>query len=95
MISSGTTIDQLIYKQTSKTTVEPSKSSYKNLNKWSHNKIKKIRICDFFFDMRDVSWKGKTITVEYDLFMGIIKQWVADGMTKEEALDLAFEMSDI
>lgn len=63
------------------------------LNEWSNGKSKKIIVLDFFFNFRDIVWKGKTLTVEYDLFMMMIKQWIDDGMTKEQALDLAFEMT--
>ncbi len=63
------------------------------LNEWSHGKIKKIEVLDFFLNFRDIVWKGKTLTVEYDLFTMMIKQWMGDGMTKEQALDLAFEIT--
>lgn len=52
---------------------------------------KKIEVLDFYFNFRDIVWKGKTITVEYDLFRGMIQDWMErDKLTKEEALDLAF-----
>lgn len=38
--------------------------------------------------MKDVQWKGKTQTVEYDLFRMMVSKWVSEGMTKEEVLDL-------
>lgn len=63
------------------------------LNEWSSGKVTKIQVLDFFFNFRDIVWKGKTLTVEYDLFMMLIKQWIDGGMTKEQALDLAFEMT--
>lgn len=63
------------------------------LNQWSKNKKLKIEVLDFYFNPRDVSWKGKTIhTCDYELFTMMVKQWISDGMTKEEALDLMFEM---
>lgn len=62
------------------------------INQWSYGKIKKIPVLDFFFNMRDVQWKGKVQTVEYDLMTGMITQWMKDGMSKEEALDLMFEI---
>lgn len=62
------------------------------LNEWSNGKKIKIPVLDFFFNFRDVQWKGKTITVEYELFTMMVKQWISDGMTKEEALDLMFDM---
>lgn len=45
---------------------------------------------------RVLTWKGKTTTVyDYELFVGIIKDWIKrDGITKEEALDNFFEMFD-
>lgn len=61
-----------------------------HLNQWSYGKTIKIPVLDFYINYVEVKWKDKVITVEHDLFMGMIKQWVADGMTKEEALDLAF-----
>lgn len=69
-----------------------------NCNPWSNGKTKKIEVLDFFFNMRDVQWKGKVLTVEYDLFMGLVQQMmkgnlVAPPMTKEEALDEIFEMT--
>lgn len=75
---------------TTKNLLEPSKSG---LNSWSNKRTIKIPVLDFFFNFRDVQWKGKTITVEYELFTLMVKQWVADGMTKEQALDLMFDMS--
>lgn len=38
--------------------------------------------------------KGQTLTVyDFELFKGIIRDWMKrDGITKEEALDLFFEM---
>ena len=68
-----------------------SPSSKNGLNTWSNNATKKIEINDFYFNMRDVQWKGQTANVEYDLFTMLIKQWIGDGMTKEEALDLFFD----
>ena len=63
------------------------------INDWSYSKIKKIKVLDFFFNFRDIVWKGKTITVEYDLFTGMTKRWMeSDNLTKQEALDLAFSM---
>lgn len=39
-------------------------------------------------------WKGKTVTVyDREMFMDLIRSWMKqDGITKEEALDLFFEM---
>lgn len=63
------------------------------LNEWSKNKIKRIEVLDYLLNPRDVSWKGKTITTcDYELFTLMVKQWISEGMTKEEALDLMFEM---
>lgn len=54
---------------------------------------RKIEVCDFYFDMRDVQWKGQTINVEYELFQMLIKQWMTDNnWTKEQALDEFFQM---
>lgn len=41
-----------------------------------------------------LKWKGKSVTVyDFDLFKGIIQDWIKrDNCTKEEALDLFFEM---
>lgn len=58
------------------------------MNEWSNGKVIRIEIRDF----RDVQWKGKSIHVEYNLFTMMIRQWMDKGMTKEEALDLAFDM---
>lgn len=85
-------IDQLLYNPTYKTKVELSKSSYQNPNPWSMGKTKKIEVLDFFFNMRIVQWKGVVQTVEYDLMMMMLKQWRADGMSREEALDLMFDI---
>ena len=94
MSSSDTTIDQLIYKRTSKTRGVLLKSSYQNLNKWSHGTVRRIEIQDFYFDMRTVQWKGQTINVEYELFTMLIKQWMTDkNWTKEQALDEFFDMT--
>lgn len=79
-----------------------------SLNEWSYGKTVKIAVLDFWFNMRWVHWKGEAIYVEFDLFKMMIRDWVRgcteaeskmggihkrDPMTKEEALDLAFEMS--
>lgn len=64
------------------------------VNAWSHGKIKKIKVVDFFFNFRDIVWKDKVLEVEYDLFTGLIKQWITEGMSKEQAIDLFFEMSE-
>lgn len=94
MSSSDITIDQLIYKRASKIKGEPLKSSYPNFNQWSKNKVKKIEIVDFYFDMRDVQWKGKVLTVEYELFTMLIKDWMdRNQWSKERALDEFFELS--
>ena len=42
--------------------------------------------------MRTVQWKGKVQTVEYDLMTMLVKQWISEGMTREEALDLMFDI---
>jgi hypothetical protein len=62
------------------------------VNEWSTGKVIHVEIKDFFLNFRDVQWKGKSIHVEYDLFLMMIRQWMDGGMTKEEALDLAFDM---
>lgn len=62
------------------------------MNSWSNKKRIKIPVLDFFFNMRDVQWKGKVQTVDYDLMTMIVQSWISEGMTKEEALDLMFEI---
>jgi len=39
------------------------------LNPWTHGKRIQIYVTEWGWDMREVSWKGKTITVEYELFI--------------------------
>lgn len=75
------------------------------LNPWSVGKTIKIEVWydDYWYNLkagkyrRTITWKGQTETVEdYDWFCAIIKQWMDDKWfpkTKEEALDLWFEMS--
>lgn len=43
---------------------------------------------------RKITWKGKTtIVYDYELFVMMIKDWIKrDNITKEQALDLFFEM---
>lgn len=67
-------------------------SSKSGLNTWSNGKVKKIEVLDFFFNMKDVQWKGKVQTVEYDLMTMLIKQWMSEGMSREQALDLMFDI---
>jgi len=44
--------------------------------------------------MRDVQWKGKVLTVEYELFTMLIKDWMdRNQWSKERALDEFFELS--
>lgn len=86
--------DQLIYNPAYKTRVVLSKSSYQNLNQWSKTP-KKIEVCDYYLNPRDVKWKGQTIHVaDYELFLMLVKDWmVRYGWTKEQALDEMFAMS--
>lgn len=78
------------------------------VNRWSYDKPLKVKVYDdspeFRINMRPVTWKGRTIVVEYELFMGMIRDWIRgysvnvpgvhknDPMTKEEALDFAFSV---
>ena len=61
-------------------------------NAWTAGKRKRIEVLDFYFNWRTVKWKDKTLEVEYDIFTGLVQQWIEGGMTKEEALDLMFDM---
>lgn len=42
--------------------------------------------------MKTVVHKGKKAVVEFELFKLLIKSWIDQGMTREEALDLFFSM---
>lgn len=69
------------------------------MNEWSNGKVIKIEVNDFYFNPKWVTHKGKKMWVaDLELFLMMIKQWCTGtklnpGMKKEEALDLAFEMS--
>lgn len=71
-----------------------------SLNEWSIGKTIKILVADFYFNPRWVTWKDQKMWVaDYEFFTMMIKQWVTGNpregrqpMTKEEALDLVFEM---
>lgn len=69
------------------------------LNEWTRGKTIKIDVADFYFNPRWVEWKGERQWVaDYEMFIMMIGAWVkgdkygSKGMTKEEALDLSFEI---
>ena len=64
------------------------------INVWSYYGVTNITVADFFMNPSWVHWKGTNLWVaDYELFVMLIKQWVSNGMTKDEALDLFFEAS--
>lgn len=75
-----------------------------SINRWSFGKTIKVEVVygEWWYNFlagkyaKKVTWKGKTITVlDYEWFLALIKQWTEDKFyprTKEEALDLYFEM---
>lgn len=66
------------------------------INQWSFGKTLKLEVDDGLYRpvRREVQWKGQSMVVyDYELFVGIIQDWMKrDNMTKDQALDLAFEM---
>jgi hypothetical protein len=72
------------------------------LNPWCAGKIVKIEVADFYMNPRWVTWKSRKMWVaDYEFFVMLLKSWIKPpkipgvhqkGMTKEEALDLMFEM---
>lgn len=67
-------------------------SSPSSLNRWSYGKTIRIPISGEAFNWRKVTWKGKTELVEYDMLTLMVKQWMKEGMSKEECLDLMFDI---
>lgn len=72
---------------------------YTGINEWSAGKTTKITVLDFYINMHSVTSKGRTAIVEVDLFKGMVAQWMKGDrwgnvkpMSREEALDQAFEM---
>jgi hypothetical protein len=73
-------------------------------NPWSYGKTITVEVWygDYWQNLkhgkyrRKVTWKGRTVVVEdYEWFQMLIKQWITNTWypkTKEEALDLFFEM---
>lgn len=70
------------------------------INQWSYGKVVKVDVADFYFNPRWITWKGmKEWVCDYELFTMLIASWIkgdkwgnSKPMTKEEALDLYFEM---
>jgi len=61
------------------------------LNPWTHGKRIQIYVTEWGWDMREVSWKGKTITVEYELFIMLVKDLMKRyNWSKEQVLDELF-----
>lgn len=77
-----------------------------NANAWSFGKTVRIEVwyADYYYNLihgkyaRSITWKGKTTRViDYEWFASMINSWVNDKffpMTKDEALDLFFEMDE-
>lgn len=72
------------------------------LNPWSIGKAVKIEVADFYMNPRWVAWKGRKMWVaDYEFFVMLLKSWIQPpkyalyqpkGMSKDEALELMFEM---
>jgi hypothetical protein len=76
-----------------------------SINRWSYGKVTTIEVWgDWWFNYihgkyrRTITWKGQTeIIDDYPGFCDLIKSWMDNKWypkTKEEALDLWFEMSN-
>ena len=71
----------------------PTKPVNNNLNPWSNGKKIKIYVADWAYDMREVTWNGKTITIEYELFIMLVKDMMKRyDWPKERVLDELFDM---
>lgn len=74
--------------------------AYAGINEWSYGKTIKVLVADFYFNPRWITWRGEKMWVgDYGLFTGMIADWVKGNaregrtpMTKDEALDLVFEI---
>ena len=74
------------------TKTAPTKQVNNGLNPWSDGKIIKIPVYNWGFDFQPVTWKGKTISLEYELFIMLVKYMMQEySWTKERALDEIFD----
>lgn len=58
------------------------------MNAWSNGKVIKIPVHDHSFDFQEVEWRGKVITVEFELFKMLVKDCMDRyGWSRDQALD--------
>lgn len=66
------------------------------LNPWSHGKKIKVYVSDWGFDFRTVTYKGKSMYVEYELFKMLVNQMMSCyDVPKERVLDELFDIKVI
>lgn len=68
-------------------------------NPWCLGKTVTIPIQDFYFNVRNITWKNKIICCEYDLLVSIVQYMIKGDtfnqpLSKDESLDLIFEMEN-